>query len=201
MSFLLGWQRCGQYHSMMLTVWMNEAAETALQPLTGGHPSSATLHLGPDLQDKLAKGLTCNEGAWIFTDHVGQWVAAPASSLDAIAKMGWENLTGYEWNVNAFHLEDYAAVHVANLDGQPQIAYEDQLLLVRLGLAVADGVFDLLRGLAEPVPVRCVISANVTCVVFRFHQIRSGDDWIESLNDVLRKPDATTMMVVADRYP
>ncbi|MBG0827007.1 hypothetical protein HS041_04420 [Planomonospora sp. ID67723] len=183
----------------MLTIRMNEAAASALQPLAAVDPPPTVPALSQELRDKLASGLTCNEGAWIFTEHVGQWVGAPASASAAITKMGWQDLSGYEWNVNAFHLEDYAPVQVTDLDGQPQISRDDQVLLLRLGMVVADSVFDLIRALSEPVPVRCVIGgASDTCVVFRFHQIRSGDEWID---DVLRKPDDPDMMVVIDRHP
>ncbi|MEV4224754.1 hypothetical protein [Nonomuraea sp. NPDC049725] len=85
-----------------------------------------------------------------------------------------------------------------SFDGQPQISLEDQALLLRLGLAVAEGVFALIRALPELVPVRCVISANDTCVVFRFHQIRTGDEWIDG---ILRNRDDPDMIVVAERHP
>ncbi|MER5318167.1 hypothetical protein [Streptosporangium roseum] len=182
----------------MLTVRMNEAAASALRPLATADPPPVVPGLGQRLRDKFATGLTYNEGAWIFTEHVGQWAGMPASASAAIAKMGWQDLSGYEWNVNSFHLEDYASVHVAHLDGRPQIGREGQVVLVRFGLVVADSVFALIRALPEPVPVRCVIGANDTCVVFRFHQIRSGDEWID---DVLKKPDDPDMMVVVDRHP
>lgn len=182
---------------MVLTIRMNEAAASALQPLVTVDPPPVVPGLSQDLRDKFALGLTYNEGAWIFADHASQWVSAPFSALAAIAKMGWKDLSGYEWNVNAFHLEDYAPVHVANLDGQPQINHENQVVLLRLGLVVADSVFSLIRALPEPVPVRCVIGANDTCVVFRFHQIRPEDDWI----DGPLKQDGMDMMVVVDRYP
>ncbi|MET9063642.1 hypothetical protein ACWDR1_18735 [Streptosporangium sandarakinum] len=188
-----------RYRATVLTVRMNEAAASALQPLIVVDPPPVVPSLSQGLREKLALGLTCNEGAWIFTEHVGQWVGVPASASAAIAKMGWKDLSGYEWFVNAFHLEDYASVHVANLDGQPQIGREDQIILFRLGLVVADRVFALNRALPEPVPVRCVIGGSAdTCVVFRFHQIRPGDEWID---DVLRKPDDPDMMVVVDHHP
>ncbi|GAA1622779.1 hypothetical protein GCM10009733_019280 [Nonomuraea maheshkhaliensis] len=68
--------------------------------------------------------------------------------------------------------------------------------MLRLGLVVADSVFALIRASPEPVPVRCVISANDSCVVFRFHQIRPGDEWIDG---TLRSDPE--MVVVADRHP
>jgi hypothetical protein len=174
---------------------MNEAAASALQPLLQPFPAT---ELGQALLDKFAGGLAYNEGAWVFADHVGQWVGMPESASAAIATMGWQDLSGYEWFVNAFHLEDYAPVQVTSLDGRPLISQEDQAGLLRLGLVVADRVFGLVRALPEPVPVRCVIGANDTSVVFRFHRIRPGDGWID---DVLQKPDDPDMMVVVDRVP
>ncbi|WP_157570737.1 hypothetical protein [Microtetraspora malaysiensis] len=181
----------------MFTIRMNEAAASALQPLAPADPPPAAPVVGQGLHDKFAQGLTYNEGALTFADHVGQWAAQPSVSA-AIAEMGWQDLTGYEGNVNAFHLEDYAPVHVAILDGgQPQIRYEDQVMLLRLGLVVADSVFGLIRALPEPVPVRCVINANETAATFRFHQIRSGEDWVNLELDRYR----ADMVAVIDRHP
>ncbi|WP_433414318.1 hypothetical protein ACQP1V_33760 [Microtetraspora malaysiensis] len=98
----------------MFTIRMNEAAASALQPLAPADPPSAVPVVGQGLRDKFAQGLTYNEGALTFADHVGRWAAQPSVSA-AIAEMGWQDLTGYEGNVNAFHLEDYAPVHVAIL--------------------------------------------------------------------------------------
>ncbi|GAA4180415.1 hypothetical protein GCM10022252_03220 [Streptosporangium oxazolinicum] len=182
----------------MLTIRMNEAAASALRPLTTVDPPPTVPALGQELRDKFTEGLTYNDGAWIFTEHIGQWAGAPASASAAITKMGWKNLSGYEWNVNAFHLEDYTPVHRENLNGRPWISHEDQVMLLKLGLVVADNVFGLVRALPEPIPVRCVIGANDTCVVFRFHQIRCGDEWID---EVPKKPDDPDMMAVVDRHP
>ncbi|TWJ20123.1 hypothetical protein JD76_00218 [Micromonospora endolithica] len=92
--------------------------------------------------------------------------------------MGWPDLTHYECQVNSFHLEDYAPVEVALLeDGQPQISDADQVTLLRLGLAVADAVRNRVRAHASRTPIRCIISANDTNGVFRFHRIRSGEQW------------------------
>ncbi|GIH69559.1 hypothetical protein [Sphaerimonospora thailandensis] len=182
----------------MFTIRMNEAAASALQPLAPADPTSAVPVVSQALRDKFAQGLTYNEGALTFAEHDGQWVAAPASASAAIVKMGWQDLTGYECNVNAFHLEDYAPVHVAiSDDRRPQIRYEDQVMLLRLGLVVADSLFGLIQALPEPVPVRCVINANDTAATFRFHQIRSGEDWVNLELDEYRMD----MMVVVDRHP
>ncbi|MFF3671490.1 hypothetical protein, partial [Microtetraspora malaysiensis] len=66
-----------------------------------------------------------------------------------------------------------------------------------LGLVVADSVFGLIRALPEPVSVRCVINANETAATFRFHQIRSGEDWVNLELDRYR----ADMVVVIDRHP
>ncbi|MGI5491445.1 hypothetical protein [Microtetraspora malaysiensis] len=181
----------------MFTIRMNEAAASALQPLAPADPASAVPVVSQGLRDKFAQGLTYNEGALTFAEHVGQW-AALASVSAAIAEMGWQDLTGYEGNVNAFHLEDYAPVHAVILDGgQPRIAYEDRVMLLRLGLVVADSVFGLIQALPEPVPVRCVIAANDAGATFRFHQIRSGEDWVNLELDRYQ----VDMVVVIDRHP
>lgn len=104
---------------MVLTVRMNETAASALQPPAIVDPPPAVPRLSQGLRDKLAEGLAYNEGAWIFAEHVGQWMAAPASASAAIAKMGRQDLPGYEWHVNAFHLEDHAPTPVHGLRPQP----------------------------------------------------------------------------------
>lgn len=51
---------------------MNEAAASALRPLATADPPPVVPGLGQRLRDKFATGLTYNEGAWVFTEHVGQ---------------------------------------------------------------------------------------------------------------------------------
>ncbi|SIN30800.1 hypothetical protein SAMN04489832_5168 [Micromonospora cremea] len=183
----------------MLTIRMNEAAVTALQPLAADDLPTVGGTLDQDLQDMLAQGLTDNEGALIFTAHIGQWPAAPASVPAAVAKMGWRDLTGYECNYNSFHLEDHAPVKVTILDdGQLQINTEGQVVLLRLGMVVADAVLRLVRALPQPTAVRCIILANDTNSTFRFHRIRPGEDWID-LEDLERYP--REMTVVLDSHP
>ncbi|WP_433114983.1 hypothetical protein [Micromonospora sp. CA-246542] len=183
----------------MLTIRMNEAGATALQPLAATELPTLCDALDQDLQNLLAWGLTDNEGALIFTAHKDRWPAAPASASDAVAKMGWQDLTGYECNYNSFHLEDYAPVQVTiRDDGQPQISTDDQGVLLRLGMVVADAVLRLVRALPRPTAVRCIILANDTNGTFRFHRIRPGEDWID-LEDLERYP--REMTVVVDNQP
>ena len=179
----------------MLTIRMNEAAATALQPLTATLMPTVSDALGQDLQDMLAKGLTDNEGALILTAHVGGWPAAPASVSAAIAKMNWQDLTGYECAYNSFHLEGYVPVQVTHLDeGRPQISTEDQVVLLRRGMVVADAVLRLVRALPQPTAVRCIILANDACATFRFHRIRPGEDWID-LAEMERCPGEMTVVI------
>lgn len=151
---------------------MNESAAAALQPLRPAAELPAP-DLHEELRDKLLRGVVECEGALVFAAH-----HRSDSPGAAIARMGWPDLTHYECQINGFHLEDYAPVEVALLDdGQPQISHADQVTLLRLGLAVADAVRDLVRTHHSPAPVRCIISANDTNGVFRFHRIRRGEQW------------------------
>ncbi|MEU8358086.1 hypothetical protein AB0C27_18920 [Nonomuraea sp. NPDC048882] len=77
----------------MLTIRMNEAAASTLRPLASVGLPPAVPSLSQGLRDKFTRGLTYNEGAWIFTEHVGQWVGAPASASAAIATGGHSLLT------------------------------------------------------------------------------------------------------------
>ncbi|MGW1449682.1 hypothetical protein ACWCO3_15550 [Micromonospora sp. NPDC002411] len=177
----------------MLTIRMNEAAATALRPLTGSDVPTGTLD--QDLEDRLAQGLTDNEGALIFTTHVGQWPAAPASASAALVTMGWRDLTGYECNYNSFHLQDHAPVQATILDdGQPQISDDDRLVLLRLGMAVAAAVLRLVRTQAHPTAVRCIVLVNDTNGTFRFHRIRPDESWID-LDDLERYPREMTVVI------
>ncbi|MEU0155745.1 hypothetical protein [Micromonospora fulviviridis] len=156
----------------MLTIRMNESAAAALQPLRlTAALSAADLH--DELRAKLSQGVVESEGALIFAAH-----HRSDSPTAAIARMGWPDLTHYECQVNSFHLEDYAPVEVAVLeDGQPQINHADQVGLLRLGLSVADAVRSLVRAHTSRTAIRCIISANDTNGVFRFHRIRCGEQW------------------------
>ncbi|MFI7282401.1 hypothetical protein ACIBOV_19295 [Micromonospora chersina] len=156
------------YTAAVLTIGMNESAAAALHPL---RPAAALL--GAELPDELSRGVVESEGALVFAAH-----RSSGSPTEAIARMGWPDLTHYECQVNSFHLEDYAPVEVTLLeDGQPQIGHADQVTLLRLGLAVTDAVCGLVRAAIPGTPIRCIISANDTNGVFRFHRIRSGERW------------------------
>ena len=50
-------------------------------------------------------------------------------------------------------------------------------MLLRHGVAFALEVCRLAAGLEVPVPVRCVVATNRTNGTFRFHRIRTGEDW------------------------
>ncbi|MFG3579032.1 hypothetical protein [Micromonospora chersina] len=156
----------------MLTLSMNESAAAALHPL---RPAAAlpAAELHDELRDKLSPGVVESEGALVFAAH-----RSSGSPTAAIARMGWPDLTHYECQVNSFHLEDYAPVEVTVLeDGQPHISLADQVTLLRLGMAVADVVCGLVRTSVPGTPIRCIVSANDTNGVFRFHRIRSGERW------------------------
>jgi hypothetical protein len=126
------------YGASVLTISMNEAAASALHPLVITDPAARAAEFDEDLRDKLAQGLFPDEDALVFAGHL------PTGS----ARTAWPDLTGYECHVNGFHLEDHAPVRVAVLDdGQPSIGNDDQVVLLRLGMAVAEHVFGLVRAL------------------------------------------------------
>ena len=170
-----------------------------------GDTSGVELVPSLDLTAQLAKSVPYSVGddevvkTLARLAHIGQWPAAPASASAAVVTMGWLDLTGYECNYNSFHLEDYAPVQVTSSDdGQPRISTDDQVVLLRLGTAVADAVLGLVRVLPQPTPVRCVILANDTNGTFRFHRIRPGEDWID-LENLDR--DSRDMTVIIDGHP
>lgn len=165
----------------MLVISMNDTAAAALrfgtEPLYGG------VELDEKLRGIVDAGLTVRDGAVLFAGFRETLPVKAGQVALAIQRMGWRNLTTYECQHNSFHLEDDSMrQNEPNQDGVHRISESDQVTLLRRGLLIARHVCDLARNLAEPVPIRCVISAGETTGNFRFHQLRDGQDWIS--NDI-----------------
>jgi len=156
---------------------MNDQADAALQ--VGTEPLYGEIELGADLQRILDPGLTVREGAVLFAGFRETLPVRAGQVAQAMERMGWRNLTTYECQHNSFYLEDDAMQRgELNEDGVPRISEADQLTLLRRGLFIARHVCNLARNLPDPVPVRCIISANETTGNFRFHQLRDGEGWV-----------------------
>jgi hypothetical protein len=112
----------------------------------------------------------------VWTDGT-RWTAAPPGDFP--------DLTGWECFVNSFHLEDVVPVEVVVSDeGEPRISEADQLVLLCHGVAFALQVCRLAAGLQAPMAVRCVVATNSANGTFRFHRVRTGQDWVlPDLND------------------
>jgi hypothetical protein len=156
---------------------MNDQADVALQ--TGTESLFGGIELDANLQRILDAGLTVREGAVLFAAFRQTLPVRAGQVAQAIERMGWRNLTGYECQHNSFHLEDDVMQQgELNEDGVPRISEADQVTLLRRGLLIARHVCNLARNLPEPVGVRCIIGAGETNGNFRFHQLRDGEYWI-----------------------
>jgi hypothetical protein len=175
---------------------MNDDAADALGLPVGAAAPDGYPELDDQLREMLGRGLTRNDDALVFVINDRGGAKLTAGSRDAMARMGW-NTTQYECQASSFHLEDHAPVVVDVIDGEPRISREDQVLLLKLGLTVADGVGLLVRSLPDPVPVRCIIGAGSTNGTFRLHQLRDGESWL--LDDLDRYQEE--MLVVVDVEP
>ena len=156
---------------------MNDAAVRALRPGTVPLAGEAPLH--PELAALLRRGLKARQGALTFAAHNRVYARDRRDLAQAIAAGRWQDLTEHEWDINDMALNEYAPVTVTRApDGSPHISEADQVLLLRLGLQVAEHVIGLARSLPSPAAVTCVISANGTSGTFRFYQTRPGEDML-----------------------
>ncbi|MEV8443915.1 hypothetical protein AB0425_41630 [Actinosynnema sp. NPDC051121] len=138
--------------------------DLAVEALGGAVPAA---ELAPGLRALVAAGLARRGEGLVFADRD-----------DAVPRDG-ADLTGWECSVNAFHLDAVVPVRVGrSADGEPVIGEADQVLMLRHGWGFALEVVRLVRELAGPVPVRCIVGANSTNGTFRFHRVRPGESWL-----------------------
>ncbi|MER5757752.1 hypothetical protein [Streptomyces sp. NPDC002082] len=152
----------------MLSLKMNDAAIRALGVLAGPAAMTPPGGLAPGLRDQLVPGIRRRGEVLTWADSVGNSDDAPSFL---------KNFTGWECYDSSFHLEDFVPVHVPLVDSTPQIAEDDQRILLLHGIAFALEFGQLVYVLERPSPVRCIVAVNETNATFRFHQIRSGESW------------------------
>lgn len=138
--------------------------EPAIDALADAVPAAEST---PGLGALVAAGVVRRGEVLVFADRG-----------DAVPRDG-ADLTGWECSVNGFHLDDVVPVRVdRRSDGVPVIGEADQVLMLRHGWGFALEVVRLVRELPDPVPVRCIVSANSTNGTFRFHRVRPGESWL-----------------------
>lgn len=156
----------------MLSIKMNDDAATALRLVDGVLPVPPPGGLAAGLRRILRRGIVRRGQVLVWANSRGNTDGAPWIFHD---------LTGWECADSSFHIEDYVSVDVSdtgvNEDGVPIISEADQRTLLAHGLTLGIRFTRLVRGLNEPLGVRCIINANETCSTFRFHQIRPGESW------------------------
>jgi hypothetical protein len=180
----------------VITVRMNDEAARALDLFTGSGRAGSDVDLDGQLREMIGHGLIHDDGALVFAVTDRGAVRRTSGAAAAMVRMGWD-LTQYECQATSFHLDDHAPVTVTEVDGEPWIDRDDRVIMLRLGLKLASEVGRLVRGLAEPASVRCIISAGSTNGTFRFHQLRGGRSWlVENLDDYREE-----MMITVDMVP
>ncbi|MFI6024980.1 hypothetical protein [Amycolatopsis magusensis] len=143
---------------------INDEAYRALG--SAGLSSVAPSELAAGLRELLAWGLDQRGDVLVFSGYSG-WAGEPPGR--------YEDRTVWECAVTKFHLEDRVPVHVDHVDAVPVISEQDQLVLLGQGTRFAMEVVRLARALADPVPIRCIVSVNSTNGTFRFHRARTGE--------------------------
>jgi hypothetical protein len=169
---------------------MNDAAAATLGVFAGLGNVAPPGGLAPGLRELAAGGIVMRDDVLTFTGH-GGWAPEPPGAFP--------DLTGWECFVSSFHLEDLVPVHVDVPEGggQPFINEEDQRVLLLHGVAFALQICRLVPALDPPVPVRCIVGANDTNATFRFHRIRTGEQWIGADLDSYQRDK----LVVVDAQP
>lgn len=162
----------------MLSVKMNDLAVEALGMRAGHAVLTPPDGLAPGLRQQITQGIVRRGEVLTWADSVGDADGAPAPFPD---------LTGWECADSSFHLEDFVRVAIPVIDHAPQISEASQRTLLLHGTALAIELAELVRTLAEPGAVRCLISANETGATFRFHQIRPGESWNDADLDRYRR--------------
>lgn len=146
---------------------MNDAAADALA--LSGRPDQSG-GLAPGLR-ALAEGGIEVRGEVVVWPGGGTWADAPPGR--------YGDLTGWECAVNAFHLEDEVPVTVeVSAGGEPSIARDAQVVLLRQGLALGMALCRSAARLEPSVALRCLVAVGGTNATFRFHRVRVGEDWV-----------------------
>jgi hypothetical protein len=146
---------------------MNDAAVRTLGVVTGSPSLAPPGGLAPGLRRRIESGVTRRGKVLTWAGSAGAADGAPGIFPD---------LTAWECADSSFHLEDVVPVNVEIVDDAPLIAESGQRTLLLHGMAFAREFAALIYRLDEPVPVRCILSANETNATFRFHRLRTGEE-------------------------
>ncbi|WP_378741182.1 hypothetical protein [Nocardia brasiliensis] len=157
----------------MISVQMNDAAADSLGTLAAVGVADAFDGLVPELRELAQAGVVrCGEVV-VFADHVDRASRPLGNFCD---------LTQWEVDVSSFHLDDVVTVNKGLRDelGAPVISEVDQRRMLIQGLMLALCIARCGHTLEEPVALRCIVGTNSTCGTFRFHRVRTGEQWHSS---------------------
>jgi hypothetical protein len=151
----------------VISVRVNTAAARALGfPFDGARPLA-----GAD-PGELGRALTA--GGLARDDRGGLVVPGVSFTVP-----DFPDLTFRECQRNSWHLDDHPEIHVdLDDDGTPHIAHDDQVYMLKQGIALSRIVLDLASALPDRPPICCITATNHTNGTFRFHQLRPGEHWI-----------------------
>lgn len=155
----------------MFGIRVNEAALTAL-----GGPGFQLDATEDVLRTMVDSGIEVWGEVVVWTGG-GRQVPPPGNFPD---------LTGWECQVNSFHLEDLLPVEVSVSEDDDDLTVDEagQLEMLRQGLAL--GVELCRLAYDRTVPLRCVVAVDGSGGTFRFHRIRAGEDWLRTDMDEYR---------------
>ncbi len=145
----------------------NEAAE-ALATLHELSTPEQPARLMSGLRAMARKGITRRGDVWTWSGSHADAEQAPH---------GFPNLTEWEAAHNLMPLEGFIRLHSRALFGSAIVSEADQRLLLRHGFAFAFEFARFVRSLDPPVSIRAILSASADGVIFRFHEIRPGEQW------------------------
>jgi hypothetical protein len=78
--------------------------------------------------------------------------------------------------MNSWSLDDHPDVHVETDEHYaPHIEFDDQVHMLKQGVALSHIVRELARTLPARPPICCITTINATCGTFKFHQLRPGE--------------------------
>lgn len=179
----------GRDHGGVLAIRMNDAAAYGLGVLDGAGVAPPVEGISERLKEMLAEGVELRDDAVLWRG--GAWWAA-------LSPGDFPDLTGWECFINSFHLHEVVPVERQFAgNGDSWFSDEDQVVLLRHGVAFALEICRMVAGLDPRIALRCVVAATRTNGTFRFHRVREGESWASTdLNDY-----RSEKVVVVDMEP
>ncbi|MEV0766379.1 hypothetical protein [Nocardia sp. NPDC050435] len=173
----------------MISVQMNDAAADALGAHTARIVAGALDGLLPELRELAQAGVVrCGEVV-VFADQVDRASRSLGNFFD---------LAQWEVDISTFHLDDLVPVakDVRDELGVPVISEVDQRWMLVQGFMLALHIARCGHVLDDPVELRCIVATNSSSGTFRFHRVRTGEQWHSSDLDGYADAEKEKVIVV-----